>query len=189
MPKDGIDGDWGVPATWETLLDNGDAIMQTSSAVLAEEVLDFTFERFRTQTDPYGKRWKPKKRPDGRLTLHGPTHQLKSGWHIERSDKTGFIIAPSVDYAAHHQDPKKGKGGKLKRPRRRMVPTSADGIPPELERRLEEAAAELFAMMFSAVGGGGGGGHMTFVARKIAGVRRRLNIHAIVRRVARGNDT
>lgn len=179
-----VTGDFGKLEAFEKLLDSGDAMLPPMSRAMAEEVIDLTKQRFREERDPYGQPWAPKKRPDGRKVLSGPTSRLKGGWHVKEADGGGFTIAPSVAYAAPHQAPRRSPiTGLLRRQRRRMVPDAAQGLPESYAEALEEVALEAFKQWFrTATGGGGGGGRANFVARKIAAARRRLNIRQIIRR-------
>jgi hypothetical protein len=183
MPKgSGMEGDFGKLDAWNALLDNGEAFLEATSAAMAEETIELIKQGFRDETDPYKKRWKAKKRADGRKVLSGRTSRLKGGWHRQRADEGGFVVAPSVDYAAPHQSPKTGKDGQLKRPRRMMVPASELGLPPAWARRYERTAQSAFKGFFSTSSAGGGG---SFVTYAIAGVKRRLNIRSLIRRAAR----
>src|SRR5688572_7388611 len=88
---------------------------------VAEEILGFTKQRFRDERDPYGRRWAPKKKPDGRKVLSGKTSRLKK-WQVKKRSLRGFTIAPTVTYAAFHQD------GTRHMPRRMIVPDEAKGL-------------------------------------------------------------
>jgi hypothetical protein len=144
-------------------LDDGGAIMAIASSVLAEDAIGLIKDGFRAEKDPYGKRWANKQKSDGRKVLSGPTSMLKGGWHVEEHSKRGFLVAPSVDYAAHHQNPqrrkrsssrKRRKDGKrrkradragfggLTRPRRMMVPDEKRGMPKAWADEFAEAAEE-----------------------------------------------
>jgi len=161
-------------AEWERVFQDGEKAVSLASRAMAEEMLDLTFERFRVETDPYGKRWKPKQRPDGRKTLSGKTSRLKRGWHIVRADHGGWIIAPSVDHALPHQAPLRGPGGRLKRPRRMMVPDAKRGLPRAYRAALQEAGTDALHIHFA------GGGSL--IPNTLT---RRFNIRAIVRRVVK----
>lgn len=138
-----LTGDLGAINKLVVTLSDPDRVLTSASKSMGEEALDFTKERYRLETDPYGKRWKPKKANDGRKTLSGPTSRLKGGWKRKRADKEGFEIEASVTYGEPHQRPKRGRGGKLKRPRRMQVPDPDKGMPTELESRLNEAATDV----------------------------------------------
>lgn len=125
---------------WQKLFENGHVLVSATSAAMAEEMVTLVKDGFRSETDPYGNRWKPKQEPDGRKTLSGETSRLKGGWHVRRTNKGGFTVAPSVTYAAHHQAPRRGRNGRLKRPRRMMVPSGERGMPAEWNKNLREVA-------------------------------------------------
>lgn len=140
---------------------------------LAEDAIGLIKDGFRTQTDPYGEPWAPKKYPDGRMALSGETSRLKNGWKPSRRDSDSVTITPSVDYAHHHQSgtgiygPRKTpivspngkmlkiptpKGAIFRRsvngsPKRLMVPTEEKGLPPEWAKTFEESAAEAIAIL------------------------------------------
>jgi len=124
-------------------------LLEVVSRNMAEEAVGLVQDGFRSETDPYGERWKPKQNPDGRKTLSGVTGRLKTGWHLKTQDAKGFTVAPSVEYALYHQAPRRGRSGRLKRPRRRMVPVTRQGMPRKWSRRLNEAAREAFQAMES----------------------------------------
>lgn len=82
----------GSPESMQSLTDN-----------LAEEAIDLVVEGMQDETDPYGKRHKPKVFGDGRSVLVGRTTRLLRGWHRVRSDGRGFKITSGVGYAKYHQ--------------------------------------------------------------------------------------
>src|SRR5690606_3991065 len=90
----------------QKLLERPEAIQDLVATSLAEESINLVKDGFRTETDPYGAKWVPKKRPDGRKTLSGKTSRLKTGWKIVRQTRGEIRVSPSVNYAAAHQDPK-----------------------------------------------------------------------------------
>lgn len=190
-----VKGDFGKLAGWEALLKNAELLLEPTSAVMAETTVDLIQEGFDNATDPYGKKWKQKKKADGRMPLHGPTSRLRRGWHAVKVGKDQFEVAPSVDYAAPHQSPKKGLGGQLKRPRRMMVPTTAKGLPSSWAEQYSDVADAAFQQWFRAAvakarfgTGGGGGGRLSLIARQIVGAKRRLNLQGIIRKATRQGD-
>lgn len=82
----------GSPESMQSLTDN-----------LAEEAIDLVVEGMQNETEPYGKRYKPKVFGDGRSVLVGRTTRLLRGWHRTRSDGRGFKISSGVGYAKYHQ--------------------------------------------------------------------------------------
>jgi len=127
-----------------------DKLLRAVSASMAEETLNLIKDGYRTETDPYGTPWAPKQAQDGRKTLSGPTGRLKTGWHKRRVDESGFLIAPSVTYAVHHQT------GTRKMPQRMQVPDAAKGLPDKWQRLLEETALEGIAAVFDEAARKGG---------------------------------
>lgn len=89
----------------QKVLANPDGIRDLVSSSLAEECINLVKDGFRTETDPYGRKWAPKQKPDGRKTLSGKTSRLKNLWHRKRVSRDEIVIAPGVDYAVYHQDP------------------------------------------------------------------------------------
>lgn len=140
MARVSLTGDFDKVDHWRRLFEKGHIAVKVTSKLQAEQMLGLVREGFRTERDPYGRRWKPKKRPDGRKVLHGKTGQLEAGWHVQKADAGGSIIAPSVRYAAPHQRPRRGPDGRLKRPTRMMVPTPERGVPARWKDRMKRAA-------------------------------------------------
>lgn len=114
---------------------------------VAEEMLNFVRERFRTATDPYGKRWKKKKRPDGRKPLHGPTGRLKA-WRVAEANARRIVIRPTVDYAVYHQS----AAPRRVIPRRMMVPDQSKGWPPALLEECDKVIDDVMSAHFGAKG-------------------------------------
>jgi phage gpG-like protein len=192
-------GDFGVVEGWRKLFEDGDEALRLASRSMAEEMLQLTFERFRAENDPYGRRWKPKKRPDGRKTLSGKTSRLKNGWHIVRFGLDGWMIAPSVEYAAYHQKPgtktvavhpsRRVQGRSLSdiartlgitltedrttRPRRMMVPDAERGLPREYQKAMEASAQDALSIYFD------GGGSL------IPKTSARFSVRDLARRIVR----
>lgn len=113
---------------WQQLLRSSDAIVTHTSRAQAEVALTLIGEGFQDETDPYGDRWKPKQKPDGRKVLHGETSRLRTGWHIESAGKNSWQVAPSVPYAAYNQ------------PTRMQVPSASRGLPDEWAKEFEAVA-------------------------------------------------
>lgn len=163
----------------EKTLEDAPDVLKAISRNSAEEVVGLIKDGFRDEKDPYGKRWKPKQIPDGRKVLSGKTSNLKGGWHVTSSSKGGFTVAPSVDYAVHHQfgAPRAGI------PQRMMVPSKARGLPAGWADALEEVAKEELSAHFSLgldlrTGPG-------IIEAKFAGLKRRLGIKSIVKKIVK----
>lgn len=120
---------------WAELLESSKVIVKHASQAQAEVALTLIGEGFASEQDPYGKRWAPKKKPDGRKVLHGDTTRLRNGWHVAKSGMGGWQVDPGVEYAAYHQEPRGNS-----RPQRRMVPDSARGLPREWAEEFEAVA-------------------------------------------------
>lgn len=161
---------------WQALFDAAPDVLTQISVGGAEELLSLTKDRFRTETEPGGRPWEPKKARDGRKTLSGKTSRLKGGWHVKRTASDGFTIAPSVDYATYHQT------GTKRMAARKMVPEGH--LPAAYSKALEEVATEALSAYFSPDSKPAGGGGIGFVGYKIIGLKRKLNIKALIRRLA-----
>jgi hypothetical protein len=120
---------------WIELVRGNQVALGRISQTMAAETLKLIQVGFNTETDPYEKRWAPKKRPDGRKVLRGKTGRLRRGWHFRRVTARGYDIFPSVDYATPHQEPRDKR-----RPARRMVPSKALGVPRRWTRALTRSA-------------------------------------------------
>ena len=121
-------------------LDDITGVKRAIAAVQAEEGIDLTKQAFVKETDPYGKRWKKRKRETkqtrGRKVLSGKTSRLKGGWHVSRVSADGWQMSSSVDYALPHQRPKRGR-----RPQRAMVPLTGR-FPKRWKRPMNDAASD-----------------------------------------------
>ena len=135
--------DYGKLKHWQKLLRNGHLVITSVRKELAEETLKLIDEGFDSQRDPYGNAWAPKKRPDGRKILHGPTGRLRRGWRVKAVANARYTVLPSVDYAAPHQAPRRGR-----RPRRRMVPGGRRGLPPKWKARFKRVATRAMAQHY-----------------------------------------
>ena len=130
---------YGKVEHWQRMLRKSPALVRAASKALAEATLELIDEGFVAEADPYGKRWAPKARPDGRKVLTGKTRRLRRRWRAVRVDKSGFHVIPGVDYAAAHQAPRYGR-----RPRRMMVPDSRRGLPARWRKRFKQVAGSQF---------------------------------------------
>ncbi|HEV8246075.1 MAG TPA: hypothetical protein VGP93_09920 [Polyangiaceae bacterium] len=137
-----IRGDFAKLEAWEEEFASTNKVLEVMARDMAEEALDLVKEGWSKQADPYGKRWKGKKRPDGRQVLIGKTARLKGGWHVRRSGRNGFTISPSVDYAGYHQT------GTKFAPQRAMVPFKSRGLPKPWRAAFEEIAEDHLAAHF-----------------------------------------
>lgn len=133
---------------WAELLESSKVIVRHTSQAQAEVALTLIGEGFQHEQDPYGKRWAPKKKPDGRKVLHGETTRLRNGWHVAKAGMGGWQVDPGVEYAAYHQAPRGNS-----RPTRRMVPDSARGLPKEWAEELAAVALAEAVDHFAEAGG------------------------------------
>lgn len=151
-------------AALQKLLAHPEQLLGLIVSSLAEECIGLIQQGFRDERDPYGDRWEPKQANDGRKTLSGKTGRLKTGWHVKRQSNDEIEIAPSVTYAAPHQNPR----APFKRPRRMMVPDSALGLPPRWEKQLEEAAVDALSVL---IGGDG---------RRVSALKRLVKTNSVI---------
>lgn len=176
-----IRGEFHKLKAWKKLFDQAPGLMGPISKDGAEELLGLVQDGFRAQADPYGKPWPAKKVSDGRSILVGKTARLRRGWHTRPLGKKGFVIAPSVDYAVAHQDPKpRAKWGGKALPRRAMVPYR--GLPAEWKSALREVARDHLRRHFTSSRIATGRG---LLSAKKAGMKRTLNPIALAKRVIR----
>ncbi len=178
-----IGGDFKKVDEWAKLMGSAPDVLESMSRNMAEEALELVAQGFESESDPYGRKWKEKKYPDGRLVLGGKTARLRRGWHLTRSGKAGFGIAPSVNYAPYHQlgAPRAGIAARM------MVPSARLGLPPKWRDAFAAVVEEQLAAHFA----GGGrrarakNGGVGFVKAKLSGVKRRLNVAALLRKLLR----
>jgi hypothetical protein len=94
---------------------------------VASQYLKFIKANFAGEVDPYGKAQKPKKRPDGRKVLHGPTGMLRK-FTSRPHAATGFALIPGAEYYKYLQ----GK--------RHMLPV-AGKLPKTWDKAFREIAS------------------------------------------------
>lgn len=167
-------------ASWREVMRAAPSLVDEMGEMVAEEALDLVKEGFAKQTDPYGDRWKEKKVDDGRSILVGKTTRLRLGWHTVKKGNGKWTVAPSVEYAAAHQDPQpRARWGGKKLPQRMMIPSRKRGLPPEWQKRMDEAMSDVFEAHF---GAGSSSKNLGFMRYKIIGLKRRFSLSAILRR-------
>lgn len=128
--------DYDTLKRWSKLLKSGDVMIGLIRTRMADETLLLIDEGFERQKDPYGTPWAPKKRPDGRRILHGPTGRLRGRWHKVYVGRRKYMVMPGVAYAAPHQAPRRNR-----RPRRAMLPFGRNKkLPLRWRARLMKAA-------------------------------------------------
>lgn len=101
---------------------------------MAKRMLRLVKKGFRGEHDPWGRRWKRKKRPDGRKVLHGPTGRLRK-FKIVRADRRGVQLRAGAEYF------------KYLNPERPMLPGKTD-LPKDWQRAFRTTAAKLFRRHF-----------------------------------------
>lgn len=108
------------------------AVKNAVKEPLARWTLATVKRQFTAQSDPYGKRWAPKKEPDGRRVLTGKTRKLRND--ISRANTTrGFRIHARAPYASFHQDGRRRSGPDI--PTRLIFPTESKGLPAMWRRQ------------------------------------------------------
>lgn len=118
-----------------------DSVLKKVSRQLAAETLDRVKEGFRSERDPYSKKWKEKKVDDRRKVLSGRTGRLKQ-YQVKSLGTQSFTVGPIVNYARYHQT------GTRYMVARKMVPDER-GIPKSWERDFEEIIVEVLEDHFT----------------------------------------
>jgi hypothetical protein len=72
-----------------------DATREALAKNMAEEGISLIAQCFRTETDPYGKRWPAKVFGDGNAVLVR-SNELRRGWHPSSVTSKGFRLSPSA---------------------------------------------------------------------------------------------
>lgn len=98
----GIRGDFGKLRSWHDRLEKlgSDEVRAKLSKNLAEESRSLILEGFKTETDPYGKKWPAKVFGDGNAVLVR-SNELRRGWHPTKISSSGFRISPSATAAKY----------------------------------------------------------------------------------------
>lgn len=68
---------------------------------LAEEAIELVRDGISRGRDPHGRRYRKLRMRQGQPLRN--TGRLQASWHRKKSDRTGFTIASSVNYAIYHQ--------------------------------------------------------------------------------------
>lgn len=113
-----LTGNFGALERWERSLGRiGDPRTAFEIAdEMADVALGLVAQNFANQADPFGNRWAPKKRPDGRPILRGETNRLVQ-WRKAFVNQHGYRVTSAAPYARYHQT------GTRRMVARRMVPT------------------------------------------------------------------
>lgn len=177
-----VGGDFKKVDGWAKVMGTAPLVLESMSRNMAEEAISLIAGGFRKQSDPYGRAWQKKKAPDGRNILVGKTARLRNGWKVTRASRGGFTVSPSVDYAVHHQF----GAPRARIPARMMFPSSKLGMPPAWREALTEVVQEQLTAHFAGNGARKAkGAGMGFAKAKLAGVKRRLNVQALLRKLLR----
>jgi hypothetical protein len=126
-------GDMGKIARWSSAISKLDSLgfrFQVADT-LSDVSLGLVAEGFARETDPFGRRWAPKKRPDGRRILRGETNRLVQ-FRKAFVNQHGYRIESRAPYGHYHQT------GTSRMVARKMTP---DGrLPPRWASELRSAA-------------------------------------------------
>jgi phage gpG-like protein len=114
----GLTGDFGKLARWQRNIAaiNSPQVAFEIADGMADVALGLIAETFGREQDPFGNRWKPKKKPDGRPILRGETNRLQR-WRKAFVNQHGYRVASLAPYAGYHQS------GTRRMVARRMAPT------------------------------------------------------------------
>lgn len=113
-----LTGNFGKLATWQrkiSAIDSPQVAFEIADG-MADVALGLIAEGFGREQDPFGNRWAPKKKPDGRPILRGETNRLQR-WRKAFVNQHGYRVASMASYAGYHQH------GTRRMVARRMAPT------------------------------------------------------------------
>jgi hypothetical protein len=99
-----LTGDFGKLARWTRKfgdLSDSRAAFEIADG-MAEAALGLVAEGFSREADPFGNRWAPKKRDDGRRILRGETNRLIQ-FRKQFVNQHGFRVTSLAPYARYHQ--------------------------------------------------------------------------------------
>lgn len=106
---------------------------------IASELVVIIDEQFRTSSDPWGGKWAPKKRDNGKPTLIS-TSNMRRGFFVSVVGPK-IKIVNSAAYSGYHQS------GTSKMVARKMVPDTG-AMPRKWEPRLRKVAKNGFTRYF-----------------------------------------
>jgi hypothetical protein len=114
-----LTGNFGKLATWQRKIEriSSPQVAFEIADGMADAALGLIAEGFGREQDPFGNRWAPKKRPDGRAILRGKTNRLIQ-WRKAFVNQHGYRVTSTAPYARYHQS------GTRRMVARRMAPTS-----------------------------------------------------------------
>lgn len=120
-----LTGNFGALARWEQQLgkiSDGRVAFEIADE-MSDRALALVAEGFAKESDPFGRRWAPKKRDDGRPILRGETNRLVQ-YRKAFVNQHGFRVESRAPYARYHQT------GTRKMVARPMVPVG-NRLPPK----------------------------------------------------------
>jgi hypothetical protein len=126
-----LTGDFGKLARWERALGQlatGKAAFDIADE-MADTALGLVAESFGRESDPFGRRWAPKKTPNGKAILRGETNRLVQ-WRKSFVNQYGYAITSRATYAKFHQRGTFNKDGSQRMVARPMAPTGRR-LPPK----------------------------------------------------------
>lgn len=120
----GLTGDFRTLDRWERDIGElgSDKLMFEVADAMADATLGLVAQGFAQERDPFGKAWKPKKNPDGRMILRGKTGKLIK-FRKGSVNQRGFRVDAGAPYFSHLQ------AGTSRMKARRMVPERR--LPPK----------------------------------------------------------
>lgn len=131
---------------WQRRLETAPQVLEMVSANMAEEALSLVAQGFEEETDPYRTPWQKLLRRKGRILQD--TGRMRSSWHRQRVDGSGFTIAAGVNYARFHQQGSQALVLRRLLPARKMVPDPGP-LPQGWQDNLVAAAEEVLVDHFT----------------------------------------
>lgn len=131
-----LTGDFQKLSQWSKKFEKiGSASTRFSIASdMADAHLRAIARQFDRERNPYGVRWRPKKKPDGRKTLRGPTGRLRR-FHKITVNQYGYRVGSEAPYLRYHQK------GTSRMVARKVIPDE-QRIPGELTREFKRIYAK-----------------------------------------------
>ena len=89
---------------------------------------------FNKESDPYGKPWEKKAKPDGRKILTGKTRKLRRSIKVSPKARGGLKMITKVPYASFHET------GTSRMPARPFFPDKQRGLPQKWVKQYSRIA-------------------------------------------------
>lgn len=125
-------------------------LLDAAEEVAGNTLLNLTLEGFVKEQDPYGDPWEERqvetKETQGKKVLS--RKGLLKGSFNRQTSRGQVTVSTPLEYADYHQRPKRGRNGKLKRPRRRMIPTLKKGFPRKYGSEIRKSMGDVFESYF-----------------------------------------